>query len=597
MHEEEHRYSPYRVIVRLLRLGKPYLVLYILIAVAILVEVGLSIAYANTFQLIVSGVVSDEYPALVRSILIMSVIVVSMSAVFMARGYLGARLDNDSRLKLQDEMLRKVSRVRLDSLDKLHTSDKIARILESASIAQAGINNRLIGFIADAAKVVALLVYLSSLSARLTAGSIIVSALIPLMLLPISRYSRRWFDQQNRLSAEKDGIVQEAVQGGEVVRSYRLQKDMNERFANKVSEFVRVRLRTLSIESFTGSLTAIVPFLSVVYILGYGGLLVSRNEMEVGAVAAFLAASNLLTGPIYNLFGTWNALQWSISQAKRVFELMDLPEEPSGSGVAEEPKHDGVNLESAGFRMEKVVFRYSDEDLDVVRGVSLSLEEGRIAAIVGPSGSGKSTMLKLFMKDYEPSSGRIWWNGIDCSLMDNKQWRKKLALVSQTPFLFHGTVYDNIHYGNREASELEVIEAAKMANIHDVIMRLPDGYHTRIGERGATLSGGERQRITIARAFLRNPDILLLDEPTSALDNENQAAIQQAINRLMKGKTCVIVAHRLSTIIHADKIIFMKDGAVVEAGTHEELMLLGGHYYEMYQMNRTNEQSEWEVAT
>ncbi len=497
-----HQYSPSRTFMRMLRMGRPYLAFYLLIAVAILFEAALSVAFANMYQVIVSGMVNSEYRALIQAVVFMSFITFFMSCVIMVRTYLGSKLDNNSRLQLQGAMLRKFSDIQLGSFDKYHTSDKIARVLESASVAQAGINHRLIGLIADTTKVIAILSYLCFLSVKLTIGSLVMAAIIPLLLLPFSKISRKFFDKQNRLSAEKDGIAQEAVQGGEVVRSYQLQEEMNNRFSARFSQYVRTRMKTLSIESFTGSVNSVVPFF-VYYFYSWiwRFFLVYSNEMEVGAVAAFLAASNLLIGPMLNLFGTWNALQWSISQAKRVFEIMDLPDEKKEGAQIAEITNAQESTRKMDLSMEKVSFSYEDEGEEVLRNVSFTIAKDQTVAIVGPSGSGKSTLFKLLMKYYEPSSGSVRWNGIDCTALNAENWRSKLALVSQTPFLFHGTVYDNIHYGNAQASKEDVIEAAKAANIHEVIMNLPLGYDSIIGERGQTLSGGERQRVAIARAF------------------------------------------------------------------------------------------------
>jgi len=595
-HEGESEYSPYHVFKRMLRLGKPYLFYYFMIAVTILAEAGLSIAFASMYQIIVGGMSRGDSSVVSVTIISMVLIVISMSSVIMLRTFFGTRLDNASRLKLQGVMLQKFSSMQMGSFDKYHTSDKVARVLESANVAQSGINNQLVGLIADSTKVLALLMYLSVLNVKLTIGSFVVAALVPLLLMPISMISRKFFDRQNRLSAEKDGIVQEAIQGGEVVRSYQLQHEMTNRFASRLNDFVKIRSKTLFVESLSSASNSVIPFLSVIYILGYGGFLVNQQEMTVGQVASFLAASNLMIGPIFNLFGAWNGLQWAISQARRVFEIMDLPN--NRVGLAATAGTPTASSAEQVLRMDQVSFRYEEEGKEVLQRLSLTLQKGQTAAIVGPSGSGKSTLFKLLMKYYEPVSGSIQWNGVDLHAVDAASYRSRIALVTQTPFLFHGTVYDNIAYGNPEASEQQVIEAAKAANIHDVIDKLPRGYHTVIGERGATLSGGERQRVAIARAFLRDPDILLLDEPTSALDNENQAVIQQAISRLMKDKTCLIIAHRLSTIIHADTILYMEDGKVLEEGTHRELMQLGQRYSKMYQSHdRRDDPLEWEATS
>ncbi|MEO2068993.1 MAG: ABC transporter ATP-binding protein, partial [Desulfurobacteriaceae bacterium] len=298
----------------------------------------------------------------------------------------------------------------------------------------------------------------------------------------------------------------------------------------------------------------------------YGGKKILTGELTAGEFFSFIIALIMAYEPIRKLGQDYNKIQQSITVAQRVKEILDLPNEYELKSGNKEIKG---SIEKIYFK--NVSFKYPTSKKLVLKDINISFEKGKKYAIVGRTGSGKSTLVNLIPRFYDPTSGKIEVNGIDIRDLDLKSYRKKIGVVSQDIILFRGTIKENILVGRQDASFEEVVEAAKIANIHDFIESLPEGYDTLIGEGGIQLSGGQKQRIAIARAVLRNPDILILDEATSALDSETELAVQKALDEKFKDKTLIAIAHRLSTVINSDSIIFLKEGKILGVGSHREL--------------------------
>ena len=309
-----------------------------------------------------------------------------------------------------------------------------------------------------------------------------------------------------------------------------------------------------------------------------GGLLFYYSKITVADFTAFILFVNMLLNPIRTLIALFEQIQDGMTGFSRFCELMDTSPEYE----PENPVESDLN---GDIRFENVRFGYKSkdrEDEEVLKGVSFTVEKGKTVALVGSSGGGKTTICNLLPRFYLCDSGKITINGTDINDVSTRTLRGNIAVVAQDVFLFSGSVRDNITYGSPDKSEAEMILAAKRANIHDYVMSLPNGYDTEVGERGVKLSGGQKQRISIARAFLKNPPILILDEATSALDNMTEMQVQQALSELSMGRTTLIVAHRLSTVKNADEIIVVTDGEITERGSHKELVSLGGIYAELY---------------
>ncbi|MEK6617659.1 MAG: ATP-binding cassette domain-containing protein, partial [Nitrospirota bacterium] len=323
----------------------------------------------------------------------------------------------------------------------------------------------------------------------------------------------------------------------------------------------------------------VIGVLRVAGIVWYCGYLVVHGTMTPGAFFSFLVAMVMAYTPIRRLAGANNTIQQALSAAERVFQVLDLEDEQDRDGGRKELSPLARSLEFRG-----VTFRYEGSDASALRGIDLSVQAGEVLALVGSSGSGKTTLASLVPRFYDPTEGAILIDGQDIRHCTLRSLRKQIGIVSQDTVLFDETVKNNIAYGRAEATEDEVVEAAKLAYAHEFIERLPDGYNTVIGENGVKLSGGERQRLAIARAILRDPPILILDEATSSLDSESERIVQLAFSNLMKNRTTLVIAHRLSTVQSADRIVVLDQGRIVDSGTHEELLQRAGLYKRLHAM-------------
>ena len=373
---------------------------------------------------------------------------------------------------------------------------------------------------------------------------------------------------QDRL-AESNVIVEETQQGVATVKSFANEPHEEERYRLSLQGFLTAVLRGALWRGAFVSFIVTALFGSVVLVLWYGARLVRANDMSAGELTSFMLYTLFVGGAMGSFAELFSQIQRTLGATQRIRELLrEMPEEiepPTGGPVA-------ARLRGA-VEFESVTFRYpSRPEVEVLRGVSLRAEPGERVALVGPSGAGKSTLVALLLRFYEPESGRLLLDGHDAREYPLHEVRSQMAVVPQDVLLFGGSIAENIAYGRPGATEDEIVSAATKANAHDFISAFPEGYETKVGERGVQLSGGQRQRVAIARAILRDPAILILDEATSALDSESESLVLQALDALMEGRTSLVIAHRLSTVRRADRIYVIKDGATVEAGTHDELV-------------------------
>ncbi|MDB5077875.1 MAG: transporter ATP-binding protein, partial [Chloroflexi bacterium] len=330
------------------------------------------------------------------------------------------------------------------------------------------------------------------------------------------------------------------------------------------------------------SLTTFLAFGAITLVLWFGGREVLRGELTPGGLISFLFYIFLIAGPLGTLTNLYSQMREAMGAATRIFEVLDTsPTITDSPGATLLPPVEGR------LAFTDVHFSYLPER-EVLRGVSFTIEPGKMVALVGPSGAGKTTVAALILRFYEPDRGAITVDGVDIRMVTLESLRRQIAVVPQEPVLFGVSVRENIVYGRLDASEDEILAAARAANAHEFVEALPSGYETLVGERGVKLSGGQRQRIAIARAILRDPRILILDEATSSLDNESERLVQEALERLMVGRTTLIIAHRLTTIRRADEIVVLDDGAVVESGTHRELLAAEGLYHRLYTLAGTS---------
>ncbi len=398
--------------------------------------------------------------------------------------------------------------------------------------------------------------------------SLIVFAVAPPLLYAL-RYVSRRLRLATREAVEVNsrvlGAMQETIQGIPVVKAFTMEHEL-EKKVNRIIETAEARSNRIArLSERTSPLTETFAGFAISSVLAYAAFRSIYDNVPPGAFFAFVTALLMAYDPARRLAKLQVQMDRAVVNAQMIYALLDL--QPA---QREKPGAPDLAISEAKVEFKNVAFSYTD-GAPILRGVNLVAEGGKTTALVGPSGAGKSTIINLIPRFYDPADGEILVDGQNIADVTKSSLRHQLAYVSQQPYMFEGSIRDNIRYGRPEATDEEVEEAAKLAHAHDFIMAQPEGYETAVGENGVTLSGGQRQRLSIARALVRNAPILLLDEATSALDNESEAAVQKALDTAMHGRTVIVIAHRLSTVVNADKIVVMQDGRVVEEGTHEDL--------------------------
>jgi ATP-binding cassette, subfamily B, bacterial MsbA len=412
---------------------------------------------------------------------------------------------------------------------------------------------------------------------------ILVSLIIfPFILFPIMRIGKR-LRKISRSSQEQVGDISnmllETISAIKLVKSFGMQDYECKNFREKTQRFYKITMKSITKMKIIGPLTESMMVICVGVILWIAGKSIISGELSFGVFAAFLAALFSLMKPFKKLSNVYNINQKALAAAERIFQLCDTP-----VTIKENPRAVPLEEFTREIRFDNVSFRYDPDKENVLKNIDLAVNRGEIVALVGPSGAGKSTLVNLIPRFYDPSEGTVFIDGTDLRDVKIRQLRDKIGLVTQETLLFNDTVRANISYGHTDIDEEQLVSVAKAANAHMFIKDFPKGYDTVIGERGLRISGGQRQRIAIARAIYKNPPILIFDEATSQLDTESEKLVQDAINNLMKGRTVIVIAHRLSTVKHADKIVVIDEGRIIDSGTHDILLSRNHLYQRLYQM-------------
>ena len=514
--------------------------------------------------------------ALLRIVIIILIAVTAKNVFVWASGQLGAQLQEYVTRDLRNALYAHLQRLPLGFFVRVKTGDILARVLNDTQQTKQVITQVVTQSLLSLATVVVTIAGLIAISWRLTLLALVVAPILIGLLQPLLRKLRKGHRRLSNQYGEMTAVVQEAVSGIRLVKSFGGEAYEEGRFREASGRYARGMVRVTRIAALAQPITETVGTAIAVAILWFGARAVFAGTIDGASLIAFLILVMRMLQPLKQLSQVPTTAQQSLAAAERIFEVIDSPTEAS---------LDRGGMTSATFEraleFERVSFAYSDDP--VLVDVSLVAPKGQVIALVGASGAGKSTLVDLIPRFYEPTAGRILLDGVDTREIALPALRSLIGIVSQDTVLFNDTVRNNLAYGNAgKYSDAEVEKAARAANAHRFIAELPDGFDTILGERGTRLSGGQRQRLSIARALLVDPPILILDEATSALDTESERLVQEAIDRLLEGRTVFVIAHRLSTIAHADQILVMDRGRVVEHGTHGALLARRGHYHRLH---------------
>lgn len=563
---------------RLLTYSKPYWWRIVIAILATLGVAGLDGAIAYLVEPVLKKIFTE------KDTVIFLLLPLGIVLLFLVRGICRFTyeyfLGTAGQLAIQairDDLYRKNMTLSLGFFHRHRSGALMSRVLNDVNTMQEGVANVITGVMREGVTALALLGVVFYRNWQL---AILAFLAIPLTVYPARTIGKRIKRLSGR-SLEKLGdiskILQETFSGIKVIKAFGLEPRVVAEFNAVNREFYGFVRRTIKYTSLSSPVMEVITSLGIAAVIWFGGTLVMRGAMTAPEFFSFIAAMVMLYTPVRKLLSSYNVLQRSLGAAERVFEILD--EEPE---IRDLPTAVALDTAQGEVRFEGVSFSYQDEY--VVRNINLEARKGEVVALVGPSGSGKTTLVSLITRFYDVSEGKVLIDGIDVRSIRTRDLLRQISLVDQETTLFNDTVANNIRFGRPDATDEEVEAVARAAFAHDFIMEMPQGYATCIGDRGVRLSGGQRQRICIARAILKDSPILILDEATSALDTESEQMVQKAINNLMANRTTFVIAHRLSTILHADRIVVLEKGEIVEQGTHRQLLDAGGLYRKLYEM-------------
>jgi len=502
------------------------------------------------------------------------------------RQYLAQWVASNILYDIRDKLFDHLQRLSLRFYSETKTGEIISRVIHDVEQTKIFVITGLMNIWLDLVTIVIAIVIMLTMDVPLTIVSIILFPIFGFSVKYFYGKLRRLTRERSQALAQVQGHLHERVQGIPVTRSFALEDYEQQQFDKENSNFLEKAITHTGWNAKTFAVTNTITDLAPLLVIGFAGYQVITGNLTMGTMVAFVGYMERVYSPLRRLINSSTQLTQSIASIDRVFELMN-----ESYDINDKPNAEPMKNVRGMIDIENISFRYESTEPEVLKNVSLHVEEGETIAFVGMSGGGKSTLISLIPRFYDVTNGVIKVDGKNIRDVQARSLRDNIGMVLQDNILFSETIAMNIRMGNPEATDEEVIAAAEAANAHEFIMDLPYGYETTVGERGVKLSGGQKQRIAIARVFLKNPPILIFDEATSALDLESEHTIQEALGKLAADRTTFIVAHRLATITHADRIVVIENGEISEIGSHDELMMKKGSYYDLYQVQNLNEES------
>jgi ATP-binding cassette subfamily B multidrug efflux pump len=569
--------NPRHALIRLLFYLSPFKVALLMVFGFVLIYTVLGLMGPYLMGVAIDRFISTKEMAGLARIALLMLVAYLLNNLFQAiANRVMAGISQRALKQIRHDLFQHLQTLSLSFFDRNPAGELMSRLTNDIDAINQAVSQNVTSLVASALSMVGILVAMFVLNAWLASVTILVVPLMFWFTEFVARYTRKGFRELQKHLGELNAVMEESISGEKVVKAFRRNESVIETFRQHNQEVYAAGVYANTYALLLMPLTGVLGNFFVIVLAGFGGWLALQNLVSVGIIATFIGYGQNFVQPLRQLANMYNSIQAALAGAERIFEIIDtIPE------VQDAP--DALSLEAVrgDVRFDHVNFGYHS-DIPVIKDMSLEAKAGKIIALVGPTGAGKTTIINLLTRFYEINGGKISIDDQDIRQIKKADLRRQLGLVLQDTFLFSDTVMENIRYGRLEATDEEVIQAAKMADADHFIRQLPQGYQTKLSERASNLSQGQRQLLAIARAILANPGILILDEATSSIDTRTEARIQKALLRLMEGRTSFVIAHRLSTIRDADQVLVINNGEIIEKGTHQELLERRGFYQHLY---------------
>ena len=558
---------------------KPYIKYLIISSISMVIVGGLTALVAYLIKPVLDDIFISKNKQMLVLLPIAVVIVYLLKGIFTyLQSWYAAYVGENILFKIRNDLFECMSMLSLDFFDRYHTGELISRVMNDTGMLQEVVARTIPDAIRESFTVVFLLIVIYMNNVKLALISTIVFPVAIYPLINLGNRLRKIGKKRQETVAMVTTILQEAFTGIRVIKAFATEKKESKKFEQKGNDFLKINLKSVRVSELVSPLMELIGAIGLAFLIWFGGYLVFKGTITVGGFFSFVVALFMLYKPFKSIARAYSKVQAVLPAAERIFEMMDR----KATVINKKNAIEFIELKK-GINFENVSFSY--EDKKVLKDINLFIPAGEIIAFVGESGGGKSTLMDLVPRFYDINTGCICFDDTNVKDFELSSLRRHIGIVSQHTFLFNDTVKNNISYGMDGKVNMEdIIKVSTAAFAHDFIQKLPHGYDTVLGEQGFTLSGGERQRIAIARALLKNPQILILDEATASLDSSSEEIVQKALNTLIKGRTTLVVAHRFSTILNVPMIVVIKDGRIIDCGNHQELFDRCDYYHKLYKM-------------